>query len=166
MSNVTYTRRSLAAALCAAAILASLASAALAAEVTRESYREAAEPICKADTQANERILAGVKAEVRAGKLGPAAAKFARAAKALRKALGQLEALPRPPADQARLAKWFKTVGTEVGYFEAVSRKLGAGQKAQAERYVNKLTSTASKANNQVLSFEFTYCRLEPSRFT
>lgn len=158
-----------AAALIAAALAAAaLASSALAAgpEVTRSSYREAAEPICKVDTQANERILAGVKAEVRAGKLGPPAAKFARAAKALRKALGQLEALPRPPADQARLAKWFGTVGTEAGYFEVVSRKLGAGQKAQAERYVNKLTSTASKANNQVLPFEFTYCRLEPSRFT
>jgi hypothetical protein len=145
---------------------ATLASAAFGAEVTRESYREAAEPICKVDTKANERILAGVKAEVRAGKFGPPAAKFARAAKALRQALGQLEALPRPPADQARLATWFKTIGTEAGYFEAVSRKLRAGQKAQAERYVNKLTSTASKANNQVLPFEFTYCRLEPSRFT
>ena len=113
-----------------------------------------------------QHAAAGVKAEVRAGKLGPPAAKFTRAAKALRKALAQLEALPRPPADQARLAKWFQTVGTEAGYFEAVARKLRAGQKAAAERYVNKLTTTASKADNQVLPFEFTYCRLEPSRFT
>ncbi len=155
----------IAAVLVSAAVLASSAIAAE-SEVTRTSYSEAAEPICKLDTQANERILAGVKAEVRAGRLGPPAAKFARAAKALHKALGQLEALPRPPADQARLARWFQTVGTEAGYFEAVSRKLAAGQKAEAERYVNKLTTTASKANDQVLPFEFTYCRLEPSRFT
>jgi hypothetical protein len=58
-----------------------------AAEFTRTEYREAAEPICKVDTEANERILAGVRAEVRQGKLGPAAAKFARAASALGRAL-------------------------------------------------------------------------------
>lgn len=146
--------------------LVGTATFANAAEVSREEFREAAEPICKVDTQANERILAGVRAEVRQGRLGPPAAKFAKAAKALKTALAQLEALPRPTADEARLAKWFGTVKTEAGYFEAVSRKLAAGQKSAAEKLVSKLTVTAGKANNQVLPFEFTYCRLEPSRFT
>jgi hypothetical protein len=148
------------------ALLAAIAAVAGAAEVSRAGFRESAEPICRTDTQANERILAGVRDEVRAGKLGPAAGRFARAAKALKMALVQLEALPRPAADEARLRRWFATVGTEVGYFEAASRKLAAGQKAAAESYVTKLTVTANKANNQVLPFEFTYCRLEPSRFT
>ncbi len=143
-----------------------LATTAWSAEVSRTEFKEAAEPICKADTKANERILAGVRAEVRHGKLGPAAIKFGKAAAALKSALVQLEALPRPAADGPRLEKWFATVKTEVGYFEAVSRKLKAGQRAAAESYVNKLTVTATKANNQVLPFEFTYCRLEPSRFT
>jgi hypothetical protein len=31
---------------------------------------------------------------------------------------------------------------------------------------VNKLTTEAAAANNVVIPFEFTYCRLEPSRFT
>ncbi|HEX4306384.1 MAG TPA: hypothetical protein VHZ54_10125 [Solirubrobacterales bacterium] len=137
-----------------------------AAEITRVEYREAAEPICKEDTQANERILAGVRTEVRHGDLGPPAAKFAKAAKALKQTLRELEALPRPAADEARLAKWFATVKTAVSNFEAISRKLKAGQKAAAESYVTKLTVTANKANNQVLPFEFTYCRFEPSRFT
>jgi hypothetical protein len=137
-----------------------------AAEVSRSEYREAAEPICKVDTKANERILATVRQEVRQGALGSAAAKFMAASRALKKALGQLEALPRPAADEARLAKWFATVKAEAGYFEAVSRKLAAGQKRAAESFVTKLTVTAMKANDQVLPFEFTYCRLEPSRFT
>jgi hypothetical protein len=143
-----------------------LTATAWAAETSRTEFREAAEPICRTDTKANERILAGVRSEVRQGKLGPAAGKFARAAKALKQALVQLEAFPRPAADDARLTKWFGTVRTEAGYFEAVSRELGKGQKAAAERFVNKLTVTATKANDQVLPFEFTYCRLEPSRFT
>jgi hypothetical protein len=151
----------------AALIFAGLgAAAAPAAEVSRAQYREAAEPICKLDTQANERILSGVRAEVRAGKLRPAAMKFAKAATALTQALAQLEALPRPVADDARLTKWFTTVKLEVSYFDAVSRKLMASKKGAAEQLVGKLTVTATKANNEVLPFEFSYCRLEPSRFT
>jgi hypothetical protein len=143
-----------------------LAATGWAAEINRTEFREAAEPICQTDTKANERILAGVRNEVRQGKLGPAAGKFGRAAAALKQALVQLEALPRPVADEGRLTKWFGTVRTETGYFEAVSRELRKGQKAAAGRFVNKLTVTATKANAQVLPFEFDYCRLEPSRFT
>jgi hypothetical protein len=150
----------------ATTLVAAISAVAGAAEISRTEFRESAEPICRTDTQANERILSGVRKEVRTGKLAPASRKFAQAASALKAALHQLEAVPRPSADEARLRKWFATVGTEVGYFEAVSRKLGAGQKAAAESYVTKLTVTANKANNQVLPFEFTYCRLEPSRFT
>jgi hypothetical protein len=147
-------------------LLIATAVSSAAAETSRVEYREAAEPICRADTQANERILAGVRAEVRKGNLRPPAAKFARAAVALDKAVNQLEGLPRPAADASRLTKWFATVRTEAGYFEAIAHKLKAGQKSAAERLVNKLTVTANKANNQMLPFEFTYCRLEPSRFT
>jgi hypothetical protein len=150
----------------AAALVAAITAAAAAAEVSRVEFRETAEPICKTDTQANERILSGVRKEVRSGALTPASRKFAKAASALKGALRQLEALPRPSADEARLQKWFASVKTEVAYFEAVSRKLKAGQTDAAEHLVNKLTVTANKANNQVLPFEFTYCRLEPSRFT
>lgn len=148
------------------AVFTALTATAWAAEISRAEFREAAEPICKTDTKANERILAGVRSEVRQGKLGPAGGKFNQAATALKLALGQLETLSRPAADEARLAKWFGTVKTEVGYFESIARKLKAGQKASAERLVSKLTVTAVKANDQVLPFEFTYCRLEPSRFT
>lgn len=150
----------------ATALAAALTAAAAAAEVSRIEFRESAEPICKTDTQANERILSGVRKEVRSGKLAPASRKFGRAASALKSALHQLESLPRPSADEARLQKWFATVDTEAGYFGAVSRELKAGQTEAAEHLVNKLTVTANKANNEVLPFEFTYCRLEPSRFT
>lgn len=158
--------RGLAVALCAAALSVPLTPAAFAAEVTRASYREAVEPICKTDTQANERIFAGVKGEVRQGKLGPAAVKFTKAARALKSAIAQLQKVPAPAADSARLSKWLGKVSNEAGYFEAVARKLKAGDKAGAEHLVNKLTTEAAAANNVVIPFEFTYCRLEPSRFT
>jgi hypothetical protein len=150
----------------ALAFIAVLAATAAAAEVSRAEYRAAAEPICKVDTQANERILAGVKSEVRHGKLKPAAVKFSRAAAALKRAEGELKALPQPAADQSRLAKWFGYVDKEVRYFEAAAANLRAGKKGPAESYVTKLSTTANLANSTVLPFEFEYCRLEPSRFT
>lgn len=149
-----------------AGAFAGLVADAWAVEISRSEYREAADPICRVDAKANERILAGVRQEVRRGDFSSPAAKFAAAAKALSKALGQLEGLPRPVADEGRLARWFRTVKVEAGYFEAVSRKLKADQERAAESFVTKLTVTAMKANDQVLPFEFTYCRLEPSRFT
>jgi hypothetical protein len=158
--------RKIAVALCATAIFVFISSLAPAAEITRTSYREAVEPICKTDTQANERIFAGVKQEVRQGKLKPAAVKFSKAAVALKSAISQIQKVPAPAADSARLSKWLGKVSNEAGYFEAVARKLRAGDKAGAEHLVNKLTTEAGAANNVVIPFEFTYCRLEPSRFT
>jgi hypothetical protein len=139
---------------------------AVAAEVTRESYKEAVEPICKVNTEANERILGGVRAEVRAGKLKPAAAQFAKAAAELKKTITQLRGVPRPPADTARLSHWLGKVSLEAGLFEAVGTKLRAGEKAEAQRTAVKLTSNANRANAIVIPFEFEYCRFEPSRFT
>jgi hypothetical protein len=143
-----------------------LAAAAFAAEVSRDEYKDAAEPICKTNTQANQRILAGVRAEVKQGKLKPAAAKFAKASAAQAKALRSLEALPRPAADEARLTKWFSYLKIEAELFATAGRKLAAGDKPGAEHTVTKLTLNANKANNEVLPFGFRYCRLETSKFT
>jgi hypothetical protein len=68
---------SAAAVICALALV--LVSAAIAAEVSRDEYKDGVEPICKTNTQANERIFAGVKAEVRQGKLKKPAASFTKA---------------------------------------------------------------------------------------
>jgi len=139
---------------------------AVAAEPTRESFTAEAEPICKADTKANERILAGVRDLVKKGKFKPAAAKFEKAAKALAQAHDELAALPQPPADKAKLTKWLSYVDQEVGYFEQAAKKLRAGKKSAASQIVVRLNHTAVLANNQVIAFNFKYCKLEPSRFT
>jgi hypothetical protein len=143
-----------------------LAVGAFAAEVSRDEYKEAAEPICKTSAKENERILSGVRKEVKQGTLKPAAAKFSKASKEQAQALKQLEALPQPTADEARLAKWFSYLKIEAELFEQAGRKLKAGDKPGAEHVFAKLTPNANKANNQVLPFEFRYCRLEPQKFS
>lgn len=135
-------------------------------EVTRTTYREAAEPICQANTEANERILLGVREEVRQGKLDAAAQRFSRASKALRRTVSELKAIPRPLADQARLSRWLGFVSAEVELLKKTSRYLAAGKKGAAEGMVVRLKGVASRANNAVFAFEFNYCRFDPARFT
>jgi hypothetical protein len=159
-------KRVLAAAAATVALALIVVASAFAAEVSRDEYKEAVEPICKSNTQANERILAGVSKEVKAGNLKPASAKFAKASTALTKALHQLEGVPQPAADEARLTKWFSYVKIEAELFGTAGKKLKAGDKAGAEQIVNKLTQNANKANLEVLPFGFRYCRLEPAKFT
>ena len=162
----TRLARAALAALCAAVLLAPATGSALGAEATRASYREAVEPICKSNTEANERVLVGVRQEVRAGRLAPAASRFSRAAGALKKTIGELRAVTPPFGDRIRLLRWLGKVSVEASLFERISAKLRAGQKAEAERMVVKLTNNANLANNIVTPFEFEYCRFEPARFT
>lgn len=136
-----------------------------AAEVTPQSYKEQVEPICKADTEANERILAGVRANVKAGKLKKASRQLAAAAKALKQAYGQLSKVAQPSEDAARLTRWLKGIKTEAELFEATARKLAKNEKNAAQKMIVRLQSNAMKTNNQVLDYEFRYCRLQPNKF-
>jgi hypothetical protein len=135
-------------------------------EVTRVTYREAAEPICQANTEANERILSGVRGEVRQGKLDAAAQRFSRASKALRRTVSGLEAIPQPLDDQARLSRWLGFVAAEAELLKKTSRYLAAGRKGAAAGMVVRLKGVASRANNAVFAFEFNYCKFDPARFT
>ena len=148
-------------------VFSMLAPFALAAEeVTRESYAEAVEPICKTNTQANEKILKGVRSKFKSGQLGAAATQFAKASQALKKTVKQLKTIAQPTADQAKLTKWLKYVEEEANLFQLTANKLKQGNKAGAQAMVIRLTHNANQANNQVLGFEFHYCRFEPSKFT
>jgi hypothetical protein len=56
-------------------------------------------------------------------------------------------------------------VKTEVQLFEAVARKLASDQATAAQKMVVRLINNAKLANNQVLDYEFRYCRFEPEKF-
>lgn len=158
--------RSLVVALGAFAMLFALPFAAGAqGEVTRGEYRAAVEPICKTNTNANNRILKGVRAKVKAEKLKAAASQFARASAALRKALDQLRAVEQPPADQRTLARWFGYVNAQADLLMTLSKKLAANQRVAASRLVARLNTNANLANSTVLAFNFNHCRIKPARY-
>jgi hypothetical protein len=147
--------------------LAVLVSSALAAEEpTRDEYRAAVEPICKANTKANENILAGVRSKVKAGKLAAAGRQFTRAATALKNTLRQLKAVPKPPADVERLTEWLKRIGDQATLLQKIGKALIDGNRRKAETLSVKLVSGARLTNAIVVSFGFHYCRFEPSKYT
>jgi hypothetical protein len=150
--------------LCAALLLV-VAAPSFALEPEAQAYREDVEPICKRNTEANQTILKGVRANVKAGKLKKASRQLLAAAKALKHTREQLLKVPKPTADTARLTKWLKGVKTEIELLEAAGRKLAKGEKNAAQKMVVRLDSNARRTNNLVLDYEFRFCRFQPSKF-
>ena len=136
-----------------------------AAELSREEYVARVEPVCKTNVTANKRIFKGAKGQVKAGKLKQASNHFFRAATAFAKTIRQIEAVPRPTADEARLGKWLGYLRGEKNLIQKVGRALAADDKHKAESYSVDLNHNSNLANNTVLGFGFDYCRIDPSRF-
>jgi hypothetical protein len=149
-----------------AALFLSIVSLASAAEIERSAYIPQVEPICQANSKANEKLLKNVKTEVKQGKDTLAAKQLGEAAKALKTTETELAAVPEPTADEARLTKWLGYVKTEASLFEQTGKALKANNKNKAQQLESKLNSNANSANAEVLSFGFHYCRFEPSKYT
>jgi hypothetical protein len=153
-------------ALLVAGLLAAAALGVTSAEQTRESYVAQVEPICKTNTKANERILAGAEKKVKQGKLKVAAGQFTQASSAFAKAVKQIKAVPQPVADGAKLAKWTGYLEDETKLLSEIGVALKAGKKSKAQTLSVKLTHNGNLANNAVLGFDFNYCLIDSSRFS
>lgn len=152
------------AALVFAALLAVPALAA--AELSRDEYVARVDPICKANVEANSRIFDGAKEKVKAGKLKQASGHFKRAATALGKTIKQIDQVPRPAADEAKLVRWLDLLRAEQDYFQQIGEALSAGKKYKAQTLSVKLNRNSNKANNAILFLDFKECRIDPSRFS
>ncbi len=145
--------------------LVAMTGPAHAAELDRHEYATEAEPICKTNVLANKRIFKGAKGKVKAGKLKAASTHFFRAATAFGKTIDQLEKVPQPTADEARLARWLGLLRKESAIIEKIGRALASEDRHKAGSYSVDLTRNSSKANNTVLGFGFDYCRIDAGRF-
>ena len=142
------------------------AQGALAAELSRSEYVTSAEPVCKANTEANERIFKGAKEEVKEDKLKAASSHFFKAKQALTKTVTQLSSLPQPTADEAKLQKWIGYLGTERDLLGKIGTALRHEDKPAAQQLSVRLNRNSNLANNTVLAFGFDYCRIDPGRFS
>jgi len=151
----------------AAALVATLAVAPSAhgAEITRDTYKERAEQICKRDTLRSKRILSGAQQRIRKQKLVPAGRQFTRVSRTFGTAVAQLVRVPRPPADAARLKKWFKFLRIVQMRLRVFGKRLREKERIKATHASIQLERSANAANNVGFVFEFDYCRLTRSRF-
>lgn len=148
-----------------AALLVAAPVALAAEDPTRDEYAAKVEPICRANTKANSRILKGVKSQVKRGKLVPAGRRFIRASRALGRAVRQIARVPRPSADRARLKKWVGYLKRERLLLVRIGKSLKSGNKFRAQKLAVKLNRNNNRANNTVIAFGFRHCRIDSSTF-
>ena len=132
---------------------------------TREGYVAQVEPICKTNTEAGKRILAGASERIKKRDLKPAGRQFIQASKSFGQGVGQIVAVPRPPADEARLQKWFKFLRVVKVRLFKLGRALEADERLRATHGEIQLERSANAANNVSFAFHFHYCRLSRERF-
>jgi hypothetical protein len=149
--------------LLAASVFAAIASAD--AAPTRTEYVTALEQICKPGSDATERAVSGVRADVRAERLVVAAGKFARAERIFKTTVRSISLVPRPTADRATLSRWFAALGSEEVYLGQMVKVLRADDVAGFERVSARFIHEGNRANNAVISFGFNYCSFKPTRF-
>ncbi len=156
-------------ALASALALLVVVSVALAAEETgqeaKKTYAEGVEPICKTNSEANSRILKGVKGQVENDKLVPAGKRFVRASTALGKAVIQIDKVPRPEAYEAKLTKWIGYLRKEKTFLQLIGGALKAKDKHKAQKLAVELNKNNNQANNTVITFPFKECHIDSSRF-
>jgi hypothetical protein len=134
--------------------------------MTRGSYVEEVESICKTVTLANRSIFRGIEQMIRNGKLRRAAPRFPRAANALDRAIRRVETVPPPPRDRQRLARWLQQGRGGSALLRKVGRTLKKNRRGPLQEMAEQLLLRVKRANATVVGFDFDYCRLNPSRFT
>lgn len=150
----------------AALALAALAAVAEAAEApTRDEYVSRLERICKPDAEATQRAMKDARADVRKERFGVAAGKFAKATTIFGGTIKQIEAVPRPSADAAKLASWFGYLNQQEAYLREITAALRAKQGIKAQRLTARFIHNGNLANNVVLAFGFDYCSFKFSRY-
>lgn len=164
-SKVTGTARVLALPILAAVMLASVAVVAAAEAPTRDEYVDQLERICKPDAEATQRAMNGARGDMAAERLATAAAKVAKASSIFSSTVQQIAAVPRPPADAPKLAKWFGYLRAQASYLKRITTQLRARRGVAAQRLTARLIHNGNLANNVVLAFGFDYCSFKFSRY-
>jgi hypothetical protein len=135
----------------------------------RNAYKALVEPICKSNSSAADRLLGPVKGWVKQDKLKQAGQAFSKAAVELEKTQKKLAEQPQPPEDAAKLGKWLSEIKAEVGLMKTIAANFNKNTKAgksKATSLAVKLQNNATKANNNVIVFQFRYCKIDPSKYT
>jgi hypothetical protein len=142
-----------------------LASAAAAEAPTRTQYVAELERICEPGSKATQRVVHGVRADVRAERFRVAGAKFAKAKNIFAHTVRAISKVPRPPADVRTLARWFAYLNREKVYLGRIATSLRSERIPRFQHALTDFFHQGNRANNAVISYGFRYCSFKPSRF-
>jgi hypothetical protein len=158
-------RRWIASAVLGAALLITAATAVAAQAPTREEYVAQLEGVCRPDAEATQKAMKGARSDIRSERLAIAAGKFAQASAIFASTVKKISAVSRPPADAAKLGKWFGYLKNQESYIEQITAQLRTGHAIQAQRLTARFIHNGNLANNVVLAFGFNYCSFKFSRY-
>jgi hypothetical protein len=159
-------RRWIVAALVAGLLVAAATTTAAAAEApTRDEYVTRLEGICKPDAEATRRAMKGARSDIGAERLAVAAVKFAEATSIFGSTVKKISPVSRPPADAAKLGKWFGYLKAQESYLAQITAQLRADHAIKAQRLTARFIHNGNLANNTVLAFGFDSCSFKFSRY-
>jgi hypothetical protein len=128
-------------------------------EQTRESYKTQVEPICKANRDANERIMDGARKRVDQNKLKPAGKQFIRLSESFGGLIKQLATIPAPVADDHRIDRWLEIMQQLKSRLRNVGKYFIAGEKIKGTHESILAERSGISANNTTIVLHFRYCR-------
>jgi hypothetical protein len=141
--------------------LLALAAAPLARgeEQTRESYKAQVEPICKANREANERIMSGARQRVNRNELKPAGRQFFHLSRSFGGLLRRLAAAPPPEADGRRIEHWLHSIKLLKSRIRLIGKYYLEGLKIKGNHEAILAQRAGISANNTTVPLHFHYCR-------
>ena len=128
-------------------------------EQTRDAYKAQVEPICQANREANERIMAGARERVDRNDLAPAGRQFIRLSASLGGLIGQLAKVPPPATDVHRIERWIEIVKLLKARVRQVGKYFVEGEKIKANHEAVWAERAGISANNTTIVLHFHYCR-------
>jgi hypothetical protein len=153
----------------AAACLAVFALSALAgasALPDHAEYVSRLESICQPGVEETQRAVRGVRSDIRRERLAIAARKLSSAGRIFDGTVRAISAVPRPPADAAQLAKWFRYLRVQESYLRGAASALRAQRIVRYQHNAVRFVHTGNLANDVVITYGFNYCRFKFSRFS
>jgi hypothetical protein len=129
-------------------------------EQTRESYKAQVEPICKANREANERIMTGVRRRLRRDQLDAAGKQFVRLSGSFGGLIRRLAKVPPPTTDTRRIKRWLEILRLLKTRLRLVGKYYMEGLKIKGNHEGILAERAGISANNTTIVLHFRECRL------
>jgi hypothetical protein len=128
-------------------------------EQTRESFKAQVEPICKANRETNERIMAGVRQRINRNRLKPAGRQFIRVSESFGGLIGKLAKVPPPATDLHRIDRWLEIMKLLKARLRLVGRYYAEGLKIKGNHEGILAERAGIAANNTTIVLHLHDCR-------